>query len=102
MFRKLNLQPLTAHEGTLEFEWDPEGGTVRGRDAQRVQQLVDKANRLGSIVGHPYPTPFDITDPLRRAGKFAVVLRQYWRLDDEFAAAYPVAPENEAPAGAVY
>lgn len=102
MFRKFVLKPLTLHDPELEFEWDIDSGIVRGRDAEKVREIVTEANRAGTVTGHPYPTVFPVTDPLRNASEFALVLGQYWKLPEDLARAYPKPPVDNAPEGAVY
>jgi hypothetical protein len=102
MFRKYRLKPQTVHDTELEFEWDSDSGVVRGRDAARVAELVADANRVGTIVGHPYPTVFEVSDPLRNPDELALVLGQYWQLPEDLARNYPKAPADEVPEGAVY
>ncbi len=101
MFREFRLKPIVPPDGELQFEWDPEAGAFRGRDAARVQALVDEASRIGSITGHPQPTVYEITDPANNASELAVVLGQFWILDDLLAEAYPESVDD-APEGALH
>jgi hypothetical protein len=82
MFRKFSLKPSARHQQPLEFEWDAEKGELRGRDADKVRDMAALAQKEGYIVGHPYPTAYDITDPLRKASEMAsemaVLLGQEW------------------------
>jgi hypothetical protein len=95
MFRSVRLEPLTTHERPLVFEWDTDSGSVRGRDAARVRALAEDAARARTILGHPYPTPYELADPLRRPAELAVVLGNDWRLDDFLQAAYPAADGDD-------
>jgi len=84
----------------LEFEWDPTAGAVRGADAAHVRALAEEALRSGVAMGHPYPTPYPVSDPLRNAGELAVLLGMVWRLPDELERAYPAPPAmDELPPG---
>lgn len=89
MFRKYTLQPAVWHQEPLEFEWDAESGEVRGTGAGKVLSLVVSAVKEGNIIGHPYPTSFEISDPLHNAGEMAVLLGNDWQLPADLNAAYP-------------
>ncbi|MDP1674414.1 MAG: hypothetical protein Q8L65_15050 [Burkholderiales bacterium] len=102
MFREIKLEPIVPHDGPLDFAWDSDTGTFSGRDADRVQALVDEANARGMVTGHPYPTVYDITDPARTPSELAVVLGRYWTLTGELAAAYPAIAADDAPEGALH
>ncbi len=101
MFRKYHLKPLTVHETDLEFEWDPESGAVRGRDAARVLELAAEGKTRGDITGDPYPTVHLIRDPLKSEAEMAVVLGRCWHLPETLQAAYPPPPAADLPEGAV-
>lgn len=94
MFRSYTLQPATAHDAPLVFEWNPETGELRGPGADLVADLCRRAVQDGYVQGYPYPTSFDVANPLRNAAEMAVVLGQYWRLDGELLAAYPATQES--------
>ncbi|MBZ0104657.1 MAG: hypothetical protein K8H84_03410 [Sulfuricella denitrificans] len=94
MFRKYILKPAVWHRNPLEFEWDPESGEVRGADAGQVIAMAASAVKEGSVTGHPYPTSYDITDPLHNISEMAVLLGQDWMLSEDLASAYP--EEEEA------
>jgi hypothetical protein len=90
MMRKFRLRSSNSRlSGSLEFEWDPETGKLGGRDAEEVRIAAEEAKRAGYALGHPHPTSYRITDPLRRMGDMAVILGSLWRLSPELAAAYP-------------
>lgn len=89
MFRSYTLQPAVWHQQPLEFEWDSASGSVRGRDADRVREMASSAITAGHIVGHPYPTSYPITDPLRNLSDMAALLGNDWQLSDDLADAYP-------------
>lgn len=95
MFRSYNLQPATAHDQPLEFEWNAETGELRGKSADIVAGMCRQAIREGWITGHPYPTDYEITDPLRRPAEMAVVLGQYWSLNEHLRNAHPIAIDNK-------
>jgi hypothetical protein len=95
MFRKFNLQPAVWHQQPLEFEWDAERGEVRGQDADKVRAMALSAVKGGYIVGHPYPTEYDITDPLRNVSEMAVLLGQEWHLPEELIGKYPFRRADE-------
>jgi hypothetical protein len=99
MFRKFILQPAVWHVKPLEFEWDATAGEFRGDGAARVRELCDYAQAAGGVVSHPEPTFYPIRDPLHRIEDLAVVLGQWWHLDEALAKAHPVFPDDddEAP-----
>ena len=89
MFRSYQLQPITAHNTPISFEWDAQSGRLRGNDADLVAKLAQDAKASGEIIGHPYPTSFQMTDPLHLPSELAVVLGNYWKLPPDLADAYP-------------
>lgn len=89
MLRKYFLEAAVWHETPLEFEWDEETGELCGRDAERVGELVAKIAAMGEIVSHPYPTTYEIRDPLRSRREMAVILGAFWRLPADLANEYP-------------
>lgn len=102
MRRSVTLQPLNGLGPALEFEWDPATGALGGRNAGEVRALAADGKTAGYWLGHPHPTPYVISDPLRRPGELAVLLGNIWQLDPELAQAYPEPPiDNEIPPGAI-
>lgn len=97
MFRRFTLQPATVHDAPLDFEWNPATGELHGKSAELVAGLCRQAVREGWVTGHPHPTEYAITDPFRRVDEMAVVLGQYWQLDDYLGSAYPTKATTEAP-----
>lgn len=95
MFHKYTLQPAAWHQKPIDFEWDAVSGEIKGPDADTVLELVTAAIKEGSVIGHPYPTSFDIADPLHTISEIAVILGNSWRLSDDLASAYPVIDEDE-------
>jgi hypothetical protein len=89
------LVPLSSSDIPVDFDIDFETGDVGGRDAERVVRLCEAAMMDGFIVGHPYPTSYDITNPFIDIQELAVVLGQFWRLDGGLIDAYPKAESEE-------
>ena len=89
------LVPLSSADIPLDFDIDFETGDVGGRDAASVVGLCEVAMKDGFVVGHPYPTSFDITNPFINIQELAVVLGQYWRLDGKLIDAYPKVESDE-------
>lgn len=89
------LVPLSSSDISVDFDIDFETGDVGGRDAERVVSLCEAAMIDGFIVGHPYPTSYDITNPFIDIQELAVVLGQFWRLDGELIDAYPKVESDE-------
>ena len=96
MFRNYHLQPIKKLGSPIIFDWNSKTGGVRGPSAALVIQLATQARRAGEVVGHPYPTPHIITDPLRHPSDLAVVLGNEWVLSPDLAEAYPQ-PEADDP-----
>ena len=96
MFRSYHLQPIRKQGSPITFDWNPTTGGVRGPSAALVIQLANQARMAGEVVGHPYPTPHIITDPLRDHSDLAVVLGNDWILTPDLAEAYPQ-PETDDP-----
>ncbi len=100
MFRKFQLKSITPHSSqTLEFEWDAEAGLFRGSGAAEVEGLIAHAMREGVVISHPYPSPYEITDPRHKAADLAVVLGQFWILSRELARVHPEPPPDNTPPG---
>lgn len=89
------LLPFSSADNSLDFDIDFETGDVGGRDAVRVVGLCEAAMKDGFVVGHPYPTSYDITNPFINIQELSVVLGQYWRLDGKLINAYPKAESDE-------
>lgn len=100
MFRKLALKSAVWHEPDLEFEWDPEAGAVRGRDADKVLEMAQAALDHGEVTSHPHPTGYDITDPIRKPRELAAILGRFWILPEDLAAL--LQPEPEPDAGEIF
>ena len=83
------LVPLSSADIPIDFDIDFETGEVGGKDATHVVRLCEAAIADGYVVGHPYPTSYDITNPFLKIPELAVVLGQFWRLDGELIDAYP-------------
>jgi len=95
MFRSYHLLPISKQESPISFEWNSKTGGVRGPSAALVIDMARKASRAGEVVGHPYPTPHIITDPLRTPSEMAVVLGNKWHLPPDLAAVYPEAEDED-------
>lgn len=89
MFRDYTLAPSVWHEKPLQFSWNAATGELRGRDADRVRALVDAAVRDGEVSGHPVPTTYRVSNPLRVPAEMAAVLARFWILTDDLLAAIP-------------
>lgn len=89
MFRSYTLLPLTGHSKPITFEWNQDTGEIRGASADFVKGMAEHARRVGTAVGHPYPTAHTVSDPLRSVSELAVVLGNDWVLSADLAAAYP-------------
>lgn len=93
------LVPLSSADIPLDFDIDFETGDVSGRDAARVVGLCEAAIADRYVVGHPYPTSYDIRNPFNKIQELAVVLGQYWRLDGKLIDAYPKVEFDEGSSG---
>lgn len=102
MLRKYRLEPFSGGGAPLEFEWDPDTGQVRGPGADNVRECAAEAKVAGYTLGHPHPTPYKVSDPLRRPAELAVILGTCWKLPPDLQAAYPKPPiDNDIPKDAV-
>lgn len=97
MYLDLELRPIGAGNRTLFFEWNPETGDVRGRDADYVLHLAAQAEHAEVVTGLPYPTPHVIRDPMRSLAEMAVILGNDWHLPPVLAEAYPVVVDDTPP-----
>lgn len=83
---QVDFPPLGA--GTrLQFGWDPDTGTLSGRDAAFVMLAVQTARRDGYTIVHPWPTSIPIQDPLHVQGELAAIVSQFCLLDEAWQAA---------------
>ena len=99
MFRSYTLQPADGVGEPLVFDWDPETAQVRGPGAEYVRALVSGVLKSGMAMGHPYPTAYRMTDPLRCPAEMAVLLGNGYHLPVELARAYPKAPDDDSTPG---
>jgi len=85
---RIDLPALGAGPG-LQFDWDPDTGTLSGRDAVFMQLAISHAVAEGSVTSHPWPTRYPVHDPLHRPADMALVLSQFCQLDGEWAQVFP-------------
>lgn len=97
MFHKYTLKTNVWHKPDVEFEIDLESGQLQGRDADLVRMVLKDAMSSNEIISHPYPTAYQIEDPFKYLPDLAIVLGQYWVLNDALRAALS-AQEDEDPA----
>lgn len=93
MLRKYLLEPLNGIGSGLEFDWDSDTGELQGKDAKVVRRFVEVAIRSGVALGHPYPTRYELKDPLHRPSELAVLLGNAFKLSPDLQAAYPACGE---------
>lgn len=68
----------------VQFTWDSDKGTIVGRDAAYVLDCVLTAQKRGYVISDPYPSSYDIKDPLHNLAEMAMVLSSmYLRLTPE-------------------
>jgi len=89
------LLPFNSTDNPVDFDIDFDTGEIGGKDAARVVSLCEAAIADGYVVGHPYPTSYDITNPFINIQELAVVLGQYWRLDGDLIDTYPKVESDE-------
>lgn len=75
-------------------DWDPERGTLSGPAARELQEMCDEAVSRGTVISHPYPTGFDISDPLHDHSEMAVVISQFYRVPTVLQEHYPKVPSS--------
>lgn len=95
MFHNYTLKSAVWHEKPISFEWDPDAGVVRGTDAERVKALVAMAVSDGGVESHPFPTRYDIEDPLHRHAEMAAILGMFWELPSDLAKHLPAEEVND-------
>ncbi len=95
MYRKLTLKSSVWHQKDISFEWEPDSRSIRGDDADIVIKLALAAKQQGEVVSHPYPTVYEIKDPLANIAEMAVVLGQYWQLPKDLVDALPKCSSDE-------
>lgn len=88
MFIKLN--PIGRYTGGT-LNWNPDTGELSGPMAETVSTLIDRALRRGGVTTHPYPTFYEVHDPLHNVRDFALVLSQFWKVPAELRENIPVA-----------
>lgn len=94
MIKSYHLQAVAKHVSPLSFNWDSETGTLSGKDAQAVQEMVTAAVKQGFTSLVPPPNSYDIDDPLTKPDQMSAVLGFNWQLPDDLQAAYPQLPEE--------
>ena len=94
------LKGLGHHGGVARIGWDAETGMIDGPDAQAVLAIVAAAMQRGTVMGDPYPTVYDVDDPLHDYRDMALVPGQWFVLPTELQDACPTGIDN-LPDGAV-
>lgn len=79
---RIRLTPIGRHRGG-ELTWNPQTGELGGPLANTVNRMVDRAVRRGGVNTHPYPTFYEVKDPLHNVRDFALVLSQFWKVPAE-------------------
>lgn len=95
MNRKLDFKDYDGN--VIELYWDPEYGTLKGRDALEVLDACLTAYKVGGISVRPLFVPIK-RDPLKNMAEMSAVLLHVFptlRLSDEFSAAFlSIRPER--------
>ena len=85
--------PAWGRVSGVQVIWDSEKGTLTGRDAVRVLEYALSAQKQGFVITDPYPTSYEIRDPLHHIAEMAAVLSSMnLRLSLEFAQAFSTLP----------
>jgi len=100
---RVDFPSIGAGKG-LQFTWDSATGVLSGRDAAFVLLAVQDALRDGTVTSHPWPTVYQIRDPLHSQPELAAVISQFCRLSDEWRCAISVLapPENDENVPVIY
>jgi hypothetical protein len=87
MIKHYELEPHDARFTTaLVFDWDEEAGTVSGRDADRIIELV----RLGGTMCHPYIWDCEFSKfPLKSKTDMAAIIGWKHKLPEDLIDYYP-------------
>lgn len=83
---RVDFPSLGAGKG-LQFAWDPAAGVLSGRDAAFVLLAVQDALRDGTVTSHPWPTVYQVRDPLHTLPEMAAVVSQFCMLNEEWQSA---------------
>ena len=77
----------------LSFAWDPEAGTVSGRDADLIRRIAKPGN---FVDAHPLPWAYKLgRNPLKSFRDMAAIVGSWWILPAELAPHYPKAPDED-------
>lgn len=80
---QVDFPPLGAGK-SLQFAWDPAAGVLSGRDAAFVLLAVQDAMRDGTVTSHPWPTVYQVRDPLHTLPEMAAVVSQFCHLNQHW------------------
>lgn len=83
---RVDFPSIGAGKG-LQFAWDPAAGVLSGRDAAFVLLAVQDALRDGTVTSHPWPTVYQVRDPLHSLPELAAVVSQFCALNEEWQSA---------------
>lgn len=91
----IRAEPIDPRDPVREFVWDPETGTLSGKDAGWLRQRIADALDCGEVGAHPAPWGIPVSDPLHSLTEMAAVVGAEHRLPPELAPHYPSLPEPE-------
>ncbi len=83
---QVDFHPLGAGK-SLQFTWDPDTGVLSGRDAAFVLLAVQDALRDGTVTSHPWPTVYQVRNPLHSLPELAAIVSQFCLLNEEWQSA---------------
>lgn len=94
---KIELE-LNNKQGKTEGDicYDSELGIVLGSLANVLSQMIDDALEDGYIVSHPYPTSYDILDPLHNPEELVLIISQRWHVPEALASYLPAIEPSDS------
>lgn len=95
MSRNLKLQGISATIPSLDVTWDASAGVLSGPDADLLIAHVQAQLEEGGVVANPYPSFYEINDPLHDSKDMALVLSMKWVLPDDLAKLLPQDQDDE-------
>ncbi|MCB5187373.1 hypothetical protein LG200_05060 [Methylobacillus caricis] len=95
MSRKLILPGISATIPPLNVVWDIETGELSGPDAGLLHAHIKAQVEQGYVIGNPYPSTYEINDPLHSMADMALVLSLKWVVPEDLSKHLPQVQEDD-------